>query len=297
MLKGLFTRIGQLFARAVVDEALLDELEELLVASDVSVRTAQAVTAELRERILKERIEQAPRAREALKDILVGVLSRNQSPLVINQRKPILYLIVGVNGAGKTTTIAKLAQRFRGAGKRVLLACADTFRAAAAEQLREWGARVGADVIAQQPGSDPAAVIFDAVAAARARGTDVVIADTAGRLHTQRNLMQELAKIARVSERALGRPPDEVLLTLDATVGQNALTQVQQFGQAVPLTGLLLTKLDGSARGGAVITIAYETCSPGRAGLPIKLIGVGEKAQDLRDFDPRAFVEDLFASA
>jgi len=290
MLKGLFGRIGQLFTRAVVDEGLLDELEELLVASDVSVRTAQAVVADLRERILRERIEQAPRAREALKEILVGLLSRNQSPLAVNERKPILYLIVGVNGTGKTTTIAKLAQRFRGNGKRVVLACADTFRAAAAEQLREWGTRVGAEVIAQQPGSDPAAVVFDAVAAARAREADVVIADTAGRLHTQRNLMQELAKIARVSERALGRPADEALLTLDATVGQNALSQAQQFGQAVPLTGLVLTKLDGTARGGAVVTIAHET------ELPIKLIGVGEKADDLRDFDPRGFVEDLFAS-
>jgi fused signal recognition particle receptor len=289
MLKGLFKRIGQLFIRAVVDEQLLDELEELLIASDVSVRTAQAVVARLRQRILDEEIEQADRAREVLKEILVGVLSEKQAPLVTNGRKPVLYLMVGVNGTGKTTTIAKLAHRFRGQGKRVILACADTFRAAASDQLREWSQRVGAEIVAQQPGSDPAAVVFDAVEAARARDADIVIADTAGRLHTQRNLMEELAKIARVSERALGRPADEALLTLDATVGQNALNQAQQFARSVALTGLVLTKLDGTARGGAVVTIAHET------GLPIKLIGVGEKPDDLRDFDPRAFVEDLFA--
>ena len=289
MLKGLFSRIGQLFLRDVVDEELLEELEELLVASDVSVRTAQEVTAQLRRRIVDEHIEQAARARDALKDIVAGILSRNQAPLVTNEHRPVLYLVVGVNGTGKTTTIAKLAYRFRAQGRRVLLACADTFRAAAAEQLREWGARVGAETVAQQPGSDPAAVVFDAVEAARARGVDFVIADTAGRLHTQRNLMEELRKVARVSERALGRPPDEALLVLDATVGQNALNQAEQFSRAVSLTGIVLTKLDGTARGGAVVTIAFET------GLPIKLIGVGEKPDDLRDFDARAFVEELFA--
>jgi len=291
MLKGLFGRIGELFMRAVVDEELLGELEELLIAGDVSVRTAQAVVGRLRQRILDERIEQADRAREALKEILVGILSQHYAPLVVNQRKPILYLMVGVNGTGKTTTIAKIAHRFRRQGKRVILACADTFRAAAAEQLREWAHRVGADIVAQQPGGDPAAVVFDAVAAARAREADVVIADTAGRLHTQRNLMEELAKIARVGERALGRPADEALLTLDATVGHNALNQAQQFSRSVALTGLVLTKLDGTARGGAIVTIAHET------GLPIKLIGTGEKPDDLRDFDARAFVEDLFAAA
>jgi fused signal recognition particle receptor len=172
----------------------------------------------------------------------------------------------------------------------VLLACADTFRAAAAQQLQQWGSRIGVEVIAQQPGGDPAAVVFDAIQAARARGVDVVIADTAGRLHTQRNLMEELRKVARVSERALGRPADEALLVLDATVGQNALTQAEQFAQSVPLTGIVLTKLDGTARGGAIVTIACET------NLPIKLIGVGEQPGDLRDFDARAFVEELFAT-
>lgn len=290
MLKGLFSRIGQLFMVSVVDEDLLEELEELLVASDVSVRTAEAVVSQLRQRILDDKIEQAPAARDALKEILVGVLSRNHAPLVANGRKPLLYLMVGVNGTGKTTTIAKLAHRFSREGKRVLLACADTFRAAAAEQLQEWGKRIGVETISQRPGSDPAAVVFDAVEAARAREADLVIADTAGRLHTQRNLMQELAKVGRVSERALGRPADEALLVLDATVGQNALNQAQQFAQSIPLTGLVLTKLDGTARGGAVVTIAHETA------LPIKLIGTGEKPEDLRDFDARAFVEELFAA-
>jgi len=290
MLKGLLSRIGQLFVRAVVDEELMGQLEELLVASDVSVRTAQAVVAGLGQRILDEQIEQPDRARDALKDILVDILSRNHAPLVTNGRKPVLYLMVGVNGTGKTTTIAKLAHRFRTQGRRVLLACADTFRAAAAEQLQRWGERIGLETIAQQPGSDPAAVVFDAVHAARARDADFVIADTAGRLHTQRNLMQELEKIARVSERALGRPADEALLVLDATVGHNALNQAQQFANSVPLTGLVLTKLDGTARGGAVITIAHET------GLPIKLIGTGERLEDLQDFDARAFVEELFAA-
>ncbi|HUT74617.1 MAG TPA: signal recognition particle-docking protein FtsY [Armatimonadota bacterium] len=289
MLKGLFSRIGQLFLRDVVDEELLEELEELLVASDVSVRTAQEVVGQLRQRILAQHIAQAAHARDALKDILTEVLSRHQRPLMTDERQPLLYLMVGVNGTGKTTTIAKLAHRFRGQGKRVLLACADTFRAAAAEQLQVWASRIGVEAIAQQPGGDPAAVVFDAVASARARGVEVVIADTAGRLHTQRNLMEELRKVARVSERALGRPADEALLVLDATVGQNALAQAQQFAQAVAVTGIVLTKLDGTARGGAVVTIAHET------GLPIKLIGTGEQADDLRDFDPRAFVEELFA--
>jgi len=200
---------------------------------------------------------------------------------------PLLYLVVGVNGTGKTTTIAKLAARFQRQGRRVLLAAGDTFRAAAIEQLEVWARRLNAEMVSHHPGGDPAAVIFDSISAARARGCDVVIADTAGRLHTKRHLMEELGKIARVVERELGRPADETLLVLDATTGQNALTQAQQFHAAIGLTGVVMTKLDGTAKGGMVITISEEM------GLPIKLIGVGEKLEDLEDFDPAAFATAL----
>jgi fused signal recognition particle receptor len=195
--------------------------------------------------------------------------------------------MVGVNGTGKTTTIAKLAARFQREGRSVLLAAADTFRAAAIDQLAVWADRLGADIVQQQPGSDPAAVVFDSIAAARARDIDVVMADTAGRLHTKHNLMEELKKMDRVARRELGRAPDETLLVLDGTTGQNALIQAQEFGAAVGVTGIVMTKLDGTAKGGTVITIAEEV------GLPVKVIGTGEKIEDLEDFDPQDFAEAL----
>jgi fused signal recognition particle receptor len=194
---------------------------------------------------------------------------------------------VGVNGTGKTTTIAKLAYRFQRQGKEVLLAAADTFRAAAIDQLQVWADRLRVEMVRHQHGGDPAAVLFDSIRAARARGSDIVIADTAGRLHTKRHLMEELKKVSRVAERELGRPPDETLLVLDATTGQNALTQAQEFTAAVGLSGVVVTKLDGTAKGGTVLTITEEL------GLPVKLIGVGEKVEDLEDFDPREFAASL----
>ena len=290
MLKGLFQRIGLLFRRFRIDEELYQELEELLVAGDVSVRTATEITAALRAQVREQQITEPDQARRLLAEILVGLLAVHQQPLVTSPLPgggPRAYLVVGVNGTGKTTTIAKIAYRLHQQGRRVLLAAADTFRAAATEQLQVWGERVGVEVVHHQPGGDAAAVVFDALVAARARGADFVIADTAGRLHTKKNLMEELGKIGRVVQRELGRPADETLLVVDATTGQNALVQAQEFAQVVPLSGLVITKLDGTAKGGVAITVAHET------GLPIKLIGTGERLQDLEDFDARRFVEAL----
>ena len=292
MIRGFFRRIGQLLTGASVSPETYETLEEILVAGDVGVTTASAVIQRL-EREVRARGADAAQAREILQGILAEILSRGQAPLVTEppDGAPVVYLVMGVNGTGKTTTIAKLAHRFKSRNRRVLLAAADTFRAAATEQLEVWGQRVGCDVIKHKPGADPGAVIFDAIAAARARGAQMVIADTAGRLHTQRNLMEELKKIGRVAERALGRPADERLLVLDATTGQNALVQARTFAEAVGVTGIVITKLDGTAKGGTVIAIADAT------GLPIKLAGTGEKLDDLEDFDPRAYVESLFESS
>ncbi|MCL6629854.1 MAG: signal recognition particle-docking protein FtsY, partial [Armatimonadetes bacterium] len=207
--------------------------------------------------------------------------------LSISDTHPTVYLMVGVNGTGKTTTIAKLAYRFKTQGKKVILAAADTFRAAAIDQLEIWANRIGVDIIKQREGADPAAVVFDALQAAKSRNADIVIADTAGRLHTRLNLMEELKKIGRVVERELGRPADEVLLVLDATTGQNAISQAREFKAAVPLTGIVLTKLDGTAKGGIVVTLKAEL------GLPIKLVGLGERLEDLEDFDSRDFASSL----
>ena len=290
LLKGLFQRINALFRRSAIDDELYEELEELLVAGDVSVRTATEITGLLRARVREQRVTDPAVARRLLREILVGMLAEHCQPLVTDPPPgggPRAYLVVGVNGTGKTTTIAKLAYRLRAQGRRVILAAADTFRVAAIEQLQVWGDRVGVDVVRHQLGGDAAAVVFDALAAARARGADVVVADTAGRLHTKKNLMEELRKIGRVVERELGRPADETLLVLDATTGQNALIQAQEFAQVVPLSGLVLTKLDGTAKGGVAITVVHET------GLPLKLIGTGERLQDLEDFDARRFVEAL----
>jgi fused signal recognition particle receptor len=212
------------------------------------------------------------------------MLSEHAAPLAAQASEPpLLYLIVGVNGTGKTTTIAKLAARFQKEKRSVMLAAADTFRPGAIDQLEVWAQRLGTEIVRHQPGGDPAAVLFDSIRAARARNIGVVIADTAGRLHTKRNLMEELKKVDRVVQKELGRAPDETLLVLDATTGQNALNQAQEFKEAIGLTGIVMTKLDGTAKGGMIITIAEEM------QLPIKLIGVGEKAEDLRDFDPKEF--------
>jgi fused signal recognition particle receptor len=289
LLRNLFRRVTDLFAGAgeATDE-LFDQLEEILIASDVSARLSADITDLLREAVQENRVRTADEARDLLRSHLAAILAERTAPLVTQPPDPpLFYLIVGVNGTGKTTTIAKLAHRFQRQGRRVMLAAADTFRAAAIDQLAVWADRLQADLVRHQPGGDPAAVAFDSIAAARARDADVVIADTAGRLHTQRNLMEELKKVNRVIERELGRSPDETLLILDATTGQNALVQAQQFRDAVGLTGVVMTKLDGTAKGGTLITITEEL------GLPIKLIGTGEKLEDLEDYDPIEFVSWL----
>jgi fused signal recognition particle receptor len=289
LLRNLFLRVSQLFAGAgeATDE-LFDQLEEALIAADVSARVSALIVQRLRETVRERRIRTGDGVREVLRVQIAEMLSRHAAPLAVTSPSaPLLHLIVGVNGTGKTTTIAKLAARFQRSGERVLLAAADTYRAAAIDQLEVWAQRLGAELVRHHPGGDPAAVVFDSITAARARGCEVVIADTAGRLHTKRNLMEELGKIARVVERELGRPADEMLLVLDATTGQNALVQAQQFKQAVGLTGAVMTKLDGTAKGGMVITISEEM------GLPVKLIGVGERVEDLEDFNPRGFAQML----
>jgi fused signal recognition particle receptor len=289
MLKGLFRQINQLLRRGgKVDDDLLEELEELLVVSDVSLATVGVIMARLRERIRADRLTESDQIKEALKRIVVDILAPRAAPLAEPADRPAVYLMVGVNGSGKTTTIAKLAERLHARRCKLLLVAADTFRAAAVEQLGVWAERLGVDLIRGQSGGDPAAVVYDGLQAARARDIDLVLIDTAGRLHTKHNLMEELRKVRRIVERELGRPPDETLLVLDATTGQNALAQAREFGAAVPLTGIVLTKLDGTAKGGTIITLAAET------EIAIKLIGTGESSTDLADFNPQAFADSLF---
>ncbi len=268
-----------------LDENTLEELEELLISSDIGVRTASSIVESLKEK--EGEIRKAGSPRVFLKAQMSALLGKPE-PLVVFGEKPFVILTVGVNGTGKTTTIGKLASRFTGEGRSVILAAADTFRAAAIEQLEIWAQRAGAQIIKQHAGGDPAAVAFDAVEAAKKRGTDVVIVDTAGRLHTKAPLMEELKKVRRVIQKAMPDAPQETLLVVDATTGQNALRQAELFNQAIAVSGLALTKLDGTAKGGIVFTIRREL------GIPIKLIGIGEGTDDLRDFDPREFIEALF---
>jgi fused signal recognition particle receptor len=290
MLKGIFRRVAEVFTRTrEIDEDFYLELQDALVTSDVSVKTTALLVDWIEAEVTKQEIRDAETARGLLKEKIVSILMQNHKPAHWPADTPGLFLVVGVNGTGKTTTIAKLAQRAKADKKQVVLAAGDTFRAAAGEQLEIWGERLGIPVVRGRDGSDPAAVVFDAIQSARARHADLVIADTAGRLHTKHNLMAELGKIYRISTDKLGREPDEVLLVVDATTGQNALVQTQQFAQVVKLTGVVLTKLDSTAKGGSVITIADET------GLPIKYIGVGEAAADLQDFDPHAFADAILA--
>ena len=289
LLRGVFRKVDELLTgRRVVGDVLFDELEEVLVQGDISIHTARKLVGVLREAARRERLVEPADVRERLEQALLEILETDGSTgLVSAPEPPTVYLMVGVNGVGKTTTIAKLAHRLRTQGKKVLVAAADTFRAAAIDQLEIWAARAGADIVKHQPGADPSAVLFDAIQAAVARRADYVIADTAGRLHTRVNLMEELKKMARVVQRALGRPPDETLLVLDATTGQNAISQAREFLAAVNVTAIALAKLDGTAKGGIVITIKDEL------GIPIKLVGTGEHLDDLEDFDPREFVRAL----
>jgi fused signal recognition particle receptor len=288
---NLRDRIGNLLRRKEkIDPELLDEMEEILIQSDIGVNTAIKLISRVRERVKQEKLEGTPGSvPELLKDEMLAILGEEDYHLDADLHKPYVIMVLGVNGTGKTTTIAKLAARFRRDDKKVVLAAADTFRAAAVDQLEIWSERVGGlDLIKHKDGSDPAAVAYDAVQAAVARGADVVIIDTAGRLHTKKNLMEELKKIKRVADRALPGAPHEVLLVLDATTGQNAISQAKQFSEAVEVTGIALAKLDGTAKGGIVIAIKDEF------GIPVKLVGVGEKLEDLEDFSSKEFVDALF---
>ncbi len=269
-----------------VDEETLEELEDALILSDIGAQTAAETIDELRERAKRQSIETKEELVEALCQILTEKMTPNDG-LHLNTH-PSVILVIGVNGVGKTTTIGKLGQKLTAQGKKVLFAAADTFRAAAADQLTVWADRCGADIVRHSEGADPAAVVFDAISAAKARGVDVVICDTAGRLHNKTNLMNELAKINRVIDRELPKADKETLLVLDAVTGQNALSQAEQFNQAATLTGLVLTKLDGTAKGGIAINISA------RLGVPVKFIGVGETADDLLEFDAGQFVQAFF---
>jgi fused signal recognition particle receptor len=287
--KDWLNKVGQAFTRRGVDEELLEELEETLIAADVNVNAVQEILETLRSEAKAQRLREADDVRACLRELLKGWLGE-PAPLTVSPTPPTVYLFVGVNGAGKTTSIAKTAHMLQRQGKRVLLAAGDTFRAAAIDQLQIWADRLGCDLVKHKEGADPSAVVFDAIQAARARGMDFVLADTAGRQHTHARLMEELKKVHRVAEKALGRPPDEVLLVLDAVAGQNAIRQAEEFSRALPLTGIVLTKLDSTSRGGAVLTIRKQL------GIPIKLVGLGEKADQIALFNPDAFVDGLLAA-
>jgi fused signal recognition particle receptor len=270
-----------------IDAEVLDELETRLLTADVGVEATSHILDGLRRKVARNELDDVDKLIAALTDSITAILLPSQQRLDIAGRRPFVLLVIGVNGSGKTTTIGKLARRFADARKQVVLAAGDTFRAAAIEQLAVWAERAGAAIVQQQAGADPGAVVFDAVQAARARRADVVIIDTAGRLHSQSHLMDELKKVKRVIQRVEPTAPHEVLLVLDANQGQNALTQATQFHEAVGVTGLVLTKLDGTAKGGIVIAIARKL------GLPIRFIGVGEQAEDFGEFDARAFATAL----
>ncbi len=287
---GLTEGISDLvLGKREIDDDLLEEIETQLLVADMGVEATQAIIADLTQRVSRKQLSDSEALMTALREDMLAMLEPSSKPLEIEQgKKPFVILVVGINGAGKTTTIGKLAKRLQGEGRSVMLAAGDTFRAAAVEQLQVWGERNEIPVIAQHSGADSASVIFDAVQAAQARGIDVVIADTAGRLHTQANLMEELKKVKRVMGKLDESAPHEVLLVLDAGTGQNALSQAQQFHSAVEVSGIALTKLDGTAKGGIIFAIARKT------GLPIRFIGVGEGIDDLRVFEAKEFVDALF---
>ncbi|HKW17543.1 MAG TPA: signal recognition particle-docking protein FtsY [Terriglobales bacterium] len=289
--ENLSERIDEVVAFSKeIDRSTLDDLEATLIGADLGSATTHQVLEKLRERADRKQIKNGEELKRLLKEELLAILNTaNTPPVERAEGVPEVILVVGVNGTGKTTTIGKLAQTFRAEGETVLMCAADTFRAAAIEQLEVWGQRTGVEVIRTRAGGDPAAVLFDALEAANARHIDCVIVDTAGRLHTKTNLMAELEKMRRTAQRLIPGAPHEVLLVIDATTGQNGLQQARQFTDAAAVTGVVLTKLDGTAKGGVVIAIAREL------GLPVRYVGVGEKAGDLLPFDPKEFVESLFA--
>jgi fused signal recognition particle receptor len=288
--QGFFGRISSLFQANEITDDTWEELEALLIQADLGVNTALEVVAHLKQRVQREGIKRVEDVRQALKDELVQLLAQPTSSNIEEPRLLTVVLIVGVNGSGKTTSIAKLAQYYKRRGKRVVLAAADTFRAAAIDQLKIWGERTGVDVIAQAPGADPGAVVYDAIRASQeTRRADLLIVDTAGRLHTKYNLMKELEKVRGVAARQVHNAPHETLLVLDATTGQNAISQAKHFKEAVQVTGIILTKLDSTAKGGIVFAIEREL------GLPVRFVGTGEKPDDFAEFDPKAFVNAILS--
>ena len=276
----------QIRLRKINDEELFEELEELLVMGDVGINTSQKICEQLRKKVKKEGVTNPKDVHRLLEEIVAEMLEGGQELNITT--KPSIILVIGVNGVGKTTTIGKLANNLRKDGKKVLLSAADTFRAAAIDQLEIWAERSKCDIVKQNEGSDPAAVVFDSIRAAKARGTDVIICDTAGRLHNKKHLMDELNKISRIIDRELPDADKEVLLVLDATTGQNAVNQAREFKNAAGITGIVLTKLDGTAKGGVVLSIKEEL------DVPVKYIGVGEQIDDLQPFDPQNFAKALF---
>lgn len=290
--KGFFGRLSErigdvIMARPSIDEDMLDELEEILITSDIGMDTTVNIMERLREKIKTERISEPEAVKGALAEVIAGIMDKGDRQ-ALTEETPLVILVTGINGGGKTTSIAKLGYRLKSRGKTVMFAAADTFRAAAAEQLSLWGERTGIPVVRHAEGADPSAVIFDAIQSAKARGSDVLICDTAGRLQTSKNLMKELEKMNRVISREYGEAARETLLVLDATTGKNAISQAREFNEAAEITGIILTKLDGTARGGIAVTVTDEF------DIPIKFIGVGEKMEDLKVFDPEEFAGGIF---
>lgn len=269
-----------------IDDELFEELEEILIMSDIGVKTTNKIIDMLRKRIKERKINEADKVKELIKEIIVEITG-NETKNILPEKTPAVYMVVGVNGVGKTTSIGKMAFYLKNKGYKVMLAAGDTFRAAAIDQLEVWGKRAGVEVIKHQEGSDPAAVIFDAIQSAKARNADILICDTAGRLHNKKNLMEELRKINRVIDREYSNAYRQTFLVLDATTGQNALLQAKEFIDVADVNGLILTKLDGTAKGGVVIAINDEL------SIPVKMIGVGEGIDDLQEFDPKAFVDAI----
>lgn len=290
--KSFFGRLSEkisdvIMMRAEVDEDLMDELEEVLITSDIGMDTTMHIMEELRTKIKKDNITSPDKVKAALKEIMTGLVDKGERQ-VLCQETPLVILMIGINGGGKTTSIGKLAHRLKSEGKTVMLAAADTFRAAAAEQLAIWGERNGINVVKHQEGADPSAVIYDAIQSAKAKNIDVLICDTAGRLQNKKNLMNELEKMNKVISREYPEASRETLLVLDATTGKNAVSQAKEFGEVAEITGIVLTKLDGTAKGGIAITVANEF------DMPMKFIGVGEGIEDLIAFDPAQFIGGIF---
>ena len=288
--KKIFSRVNDIITgRKPIDEELFENLEEALIEADISVRTAEPLIEKLRNEARKRKLTMSDELEDLLAELISDLLTKDADiKLAPADGKPTVYMFVGVNGVGKTTSIAKLAHYLKKRGKKVIIAAADTFRAAAIEQLEVWAKRAGADIVKHEHGTDPASVVFDAIESAKAKKADAVIIDTAGRLHNKAGLMEELAKIGRSIEKAMNRPADECLLVLDATTGQNAISQAQIFRESVPVTGIVLTKMDGTAKGGVAITVKNDL------DIPIKLITTGEGMEEMKEFDSAEFAKSLF---